>query len=167
MQVYNEAGVNRFFRVESADVAANRAGYLGPGQRRGYRVTLVIWSVMLAIWVGAMGFAITIQLDGDAWHGVGNLVATLVLVILIAAVPVLMIRGSLRMLSSGVRVQRLTGQVVLGTGFLTVDGRRLRIPRPMNGQGGRGPFLSPHVDQSLTYDVFVVRGRVLSMVRAG
>ncbi len=165
MHTYDEAGVYRFFRVDAADVAANRYGHLGPGQRRGYRGTLVLWSVLLVVWLGAMGYAIAIQLDGEAWHGAGNLIFTFVFVVLVAAGPFVAVWGALRMLSRTTRVLRITGQVTLGNGFLIVDGRRLRVPRLTSGQG-RGRSLSPHLDEALRYDVFTVRGRVLSMVRA-
>lgn len=165
MHVYNEAGVYRFFRVDAADVAANRYGRLGPGQRRGYRSTLLFWSVILVLWLGPMAYAVTIQLDGEAWHGASNLIFTFVFVILVAVGPLLAAWGAWRMLRPTVRVVRFTGQITLGRDFLVVDGRRFRILRPAGNQV-RGRLLVPHVDESLRYDVFTVRDRVMSMARA-
>jgi hypothetical protein len=167
MPVYDEARVRRFFGIEAEDVAANRVGRLGRRQRRNYRTTLVIWSVLLVIWFGAMSFAVVIQLDGDSWHGVGNLIGTFVFIALIAAMPVVIISRVVRYLSARLVITTITGPVSVGNGYLVVAGRRLRIPRPYNGQGGRGPELRPWVDESLTYDVFAARGRAIAMATAG
>ncbi len=165
MHVYNEAGVLRFFRVEAADVAANRYGRLGPGQRRGYRNALVFWSVILVLWLGPMAYAITIQLDGEAWHGTSNLIFSIVFVILFALGPLLAARYCWRMLRPTVRIVKFTGQITLATGYLFVEGRRFSIPRPTGNQT-RGRLLTPHIDDSLRYDVFTYRDRVMSMARA-
>lgn len=165
MHGYNEAGVYRFFRVDAADVAANRYGRLGPGQRRGYRNALVFWSVILVLWLGPMAYALTIQLDGEAWHGTGNLSFSIVFVILFALGPFLGARYCWRMLRPTVRIARFTGQITLGRGYLFVEGRRFSIPRP-SGDQARGRVLAPHLDESLRYDVFTYRGRVMSMARA-
>lgn len=166
MPGYDEARVRRFFEIDAEDIAANRAGRLGRRQRRGYLTTLVLWGIMLVLFLGGMTFAVVIQLDGDSWHGVGNFVATIAFIVLIAAVPVMIVVRVLPFLSPRLVVATFTGPVSVGNGFLTVGGRRLRIPRPYSGQSGRGPSLTQWLDQSLTYQVFAARGRAIGMVRA-
>lgn len=167
MTACNGANAQRFFAIGAEDIAANRAGHLGPHQRRSHRVTLLVWSLILSGWLAAMGFAIAIQLDGESWHGMANFIASIVFIVLVAVVPVLIIVDTLRWLSPTLVVSCLTGVVSVGNGYLTVGERHLGIPCPYNGRGGRGASLGPWIDEALSYDVYTARGRAISLVPIG
>lgn len=166
MPEYDEARVQRFFNSGPEEVEANREGHLGPTQCRSFRTTSRIWSAILLAWVCAMGFALYIQLNGSAWHGAGNLIATVLFIVVIGALPARVILVSARFLAKDLTITRYSGKVTVGAGWMTVGSIRLGIPQVYNGRAGQGPKLAPFVDTNLSYDVFAARGRALSMTLA-
>jgi len=134
----------RAYRIGPADIAANRAGRLGPGQVR--RLRRNIWVNTLAVTpliATVVLLAVLLPRRGIVQYFVFALVIGLFLLMLWSWV-----RGIRRSLRAGV-VECLTGPVTITSSrsgsFLTVQGKRLRLWT-----------LYWHVGRGRTYRVYFV-----------